>query len=95
MSTAILTATPVVPADQVTGRAYNFTQNGTVIPPILTTPDINTTSIPCMPGDVVTGNVADTNVIGTTTSATVTGTDPTPLPTMPPTMPTVMLSFTP
>ena len=94
MSTAVATASPVVPADQVSSRAFTFTQNGTTLPVQTVAATVNVATIPCLPGDVITVVVADTNSIGTTVSAVASGTDPNPPPTAPPTAPTVVLTFT-
>ena len=95
MSSTIATFPPVLSTDQVNSVSFNWTQNGVPLPVHTVDPSVTTDTIPCVPGDVITVFVADTNVIGTTNSDVLTGTDPTPPPTTAPTKRTGVLTFAP
>lgn len=101
MSTAVATFSATVPSDSVTSRNVTWTvlPGGTGAPVVTThslAASVSTDSLPCNPGDVVSFNVVDTNGFGPSlASNTLTGTDPTPLPTAVPTTPTALtLTFT-
>ena len=95
MSTAIANFSPVVSGDQVTSRAVTFLINTVPQTPVSAAPGETTASIACLPGDVVSYTLIDTNVVGPSLpSNSISGTDPFPVPTAVPTTPTaISISF--